>query len=37
MSRPEFEANLLSGFALTISSAVGVGLPLALLIVWVCS
>jgi len=37
MSGREFETNLLSAFALTISSALGVGLPLAVLIIWVCS
>lgn len=33
----EVEGNLLSSFALMIGGAVGVALPLALLIIWVCS
>jgi len=31
------EANLLSAFALMIGGAVGTGLPMALLIIWLCS
>jgi hypothetical protein len=31
------DANLLSAFALIIGGAVGVALPLALVIVWICS
>jgi hypothetical protein len=31
------EANLLSAFALTIGGALGVGLPIALVIIWLCS
>lgn len=30
-------ANLLSAFALMIGSAFGIGLPMALVIIWVCS
>jgi hypothetical protein len=39
MSRREVqvEDNLLSAFALTIGGALGVGLPMALVIIWVCS
>jgi hypothetical protein len=37
MSGREFETDLLSAFALTIGSALGVGLPLTILIIWVCS
>jgi hypothetical protein len=37
MSGREFETDLLSVFALTIGSALGVALPLAVLIIWVCS
>ena len=35
----ELEAgvNLLSAFALMIGGALGVGLPMALVIIWVCS
>jgi hypothetical protein len=29
--------NLLSAFALMIGGALGVGLPMALVIIWVCS
>jgi hypothetical protein len=31
------EDNLLSAFALTIAGAFGVGFPMALVIIWVCS
>jgi hypothetical protein len=31
------DANLLSAFALTIGSAVGVALPLTIVIIWICS
>jgi hypothetical protein len=31
------DANLLSAFALMIAGAFGAGLPLALLIIWICS
>jgi hypothetical protein len=31
------EANLLPAFALMIVGALGVGLPMALAIIWVCS
>ncbi len=31
------EANLLSAFALMIVGALGVGLPMALVIIWLCS
>jgi hypothetical protein len=31
------ETNLLSAFALTIASTLGVGLPMALVIIWICS
>ena len=37
MSGREFETDLISAFALTIGSAISVGLPLAVLIIWVCS
>jgi hypothetical protein len=38
MSGREVQAgNLLSAFALTIAGALGVGLPMALVIIWVCS
>jgi hypothetical protein len=39
MSVPELRAgvNLLSAFALTIGGALGVGLPMTLVIIWVCS
>jgi len=39
MSRREIQAdeNLLAAFALTIGGALGAGLPMALLIIWVCS
>jgi hypothetical protein len=39
MSRREIplEDNLLSAFALTIGGVLGVGLPMALVIIWVCS
>jgi hypothetical protein len=30
-------ANLLSAFASVIGGALGIGLPMALLIIWVCS
>ena len=32
-----FEGNLLSAFASMIGGAIGVGVPLALLIIWLCS
>jgi hypothetical protein len=31
------EGNLLSDFALMIGGAIGIGLPLALMIIWLCS
>jgi hypothetical protein len=31
------EANLLSAFALTIAGTLGVGLPMTLVIIWICS
>jgi hypothetical protein len=31
------EPNLLSAFAMMIGGALGVGLPMALLIIWLCS
>jgi hypothetical protein len=31
------EVNLLSAFTLTIGTAFGIGLPMALAIIWVCS
>jgi hypothetical protein len=39
MPRREVQAedNLLSAFALMIADALGVGLPMALVIIWVCS
>jgi hypothetical protein len=39
MSRREVqaEANLLSALAFMIGGAVGAGLPIALLIIWICS
>jgi hypothetical protein len=39
MSRREVqaEANLLSAFALMIGGALGAGLPMALVIIWICS
>jgi hypothetical protein len=39
MSRHEAQAedNLLSAFALTIGGALGVGLPMTLVIIWLCS
>jgi hypothetical protein len=39
MSSREVQAddNLLSAFALMIGGAFGVGLPMALVIIWVCS
>ncbi len=39
MSRREvqLEPNLLSAFAMMIGGALGVGVPLALLIIWICS
>jgi hypothetical protein len=39
MSRREVqvEDSFLSAFALTIGGALGVGLPMALVIIWVCS
>ena len=37
MSGREFGTDLLSALALTIGNALGVGLPLAVLIIWVCS
>jgi hypothetical protein len=33
--RPEL--NLLSAFTLTVGTAIGIGLPMALAIIWVCS
>jgi hypothetical protein len=32
-----FEGNLLSAFASMIGGAIGVSVPLALLIIWLCS
>jgi hypothetical protein len=39
MSRRAVQAedNLLSAFALTIAGALGVSLPITLVIIWVCS
>jgi hypothetical protein len=37
MSGREFKTDLISAFALTIGNTLGVALPLALLIIWVCS
>jgi hypothetical protein len=39
MSGREFpyEGNLLSALASTIGGAIGIGVPLALLIIWLCS
>jgi hypothetical protein len=39
MSRREVQAeeNLLSAFVLMIGGALGVGLPMALVIIWICS
>ena len=37
MSGREFELDVLSAFALTIAGALGVGLPMAMLIIFVCS
>jgi hypothetical protein len=37
MSGREFETDLLSAFAMTIGGALGVALPLAMLIIWTCS
>jgi hypothetical protein len=34
-ARPEL--NLLSAFTLTVGTAFGIGLPMALAIIWVCS
>jgi hypothetical protein len=31
------DANLLSAFALTIGGAVGIALPLTIVIIWICS
>ncbi len=31
------DANLLAAFALIIGGALGTGLPIALLIIWICS
>jgi hypothetical protein len=31
------EANLLSAFAMMIGGALGIGLPLTLVIIWICS
>jgi hypothetical protein len=31
------DANLLSAFALTIGGAIGVALPLTIVIIWICS
>ena len=33
----QVEDNLLSAFAITIGGALGVGLPMALVIIWLCS
>jgi hypothetical protein len=33
----ETEPNLLSEFAVTIFAALGLGLPIAFLIIWICS
>jgi hypothetical protein len=32
-----YEGNVLSAFVSMIAGAIGIGLPLALLIIWVCS
>lgn len=32
-----YEGNLLSAFASMIGGAIGIGVPLALLIIWLCS
>lgn len=39
MSGPEIQAddNVLSAFASMIGGALGVGLPMALVIIWICS
>jgi hypothetical protein len=37
MSGREFDTDLLSALALTIGTALSVALPLAVLIIWVCS
>jgi hypothetical protein len=37
MSGREFETDLLSAFAMTIGGALGVALPLAVLIIFICS
>jgi hypothetical protein len=37
MSGGEFETDLFSAFALTIGGALSIGLPLAVLIILVCS
>jgi hypothetical protein len=34
---PQADANLISAFALTIGGALGAGLPMAFLIIWLCS
>lgn len=31
------EGNLLSGFASMIGGAIGIGIPLALLLIWLCA
>jgi len=33
----QYAENLLSAFALTIGGALAIGLPMALVIVWICS
>jgi len=37
MPGSEFETDLFSAFALTIGGALGIALPMAVLIIWVCS
>jgi hypothetical protein len=37
MSVREFETDLFSALVLTIGTSLGVALPLAVLIIWVCS
>ena len=37
MSGREFETDLLSAFVSTVGTTFGVALPLAVLIIWVCS
>jgi hypothetical protein len=36
-NQPQADANLLSAFALTVGGAVGVALPLTIVIIWICS